>query len=127
MAEAALDASALLALILNEPGAEAARRAVPDGAVSAVTWTEVVQRLTQLGQEASWHRWRLQATGLDIVPFDTEDAHATAALRPPTRALGLSLADRACLALAGRLRVPAYTADRRWADLNLGVDIVVIR
>lgn len=62
-----------------------------------------------------------------LVPFDVADAEAAAELWRRTRHRGLSLADRACLALAARLRVPAVTADRAWTDLDVGVEIVSIR
>lgn len=127
MARGALDASALLALILGEPGGAAADAASDGGVVSAVNWSEVEQRLMDLGHDPHPQRVRLIAGGLTIHAFDLDDAHGTAVLRHPTRALGLSLADRACLALASRLGVPAYTADRRWAGLDLGIEIVVIR
>lgn len=65
--------------------------------------------------------------GLEIIPFSVADAELTAAWREPTRALGLSLADRACLALAHRAGRPALTADRSWSDLDLGVDVTLIR
>lgn len=72
-------------------------------------------------------RSRTQAYGIVIVPFDPGDAERTGDLHDSTRAAGLSLADRACLALAGRLGVPAVTADRAWADLDVGVEIVCVR
>ena len=69
----------------------------------------------------------LEPLRLNIVDFDQGLAYATAGLRRPTRHLGLSLGDRACLATALMLGVPAVTADRSWASLELGVDIKVIR
>ena len=62
----------------------------------------------------------------EIVPFDPAQALDTGLLRPPTRTRGLSLGDRACLALARARGLPAYTAERSWATLNLGVDIHLI-
>ncbi|MFZ1106612.1 MAG: PIN domain-containing protein [Hyphomicrobiaceae bacterium] len=64
---------------------------------------------------------------LAIVPFDEELARQTGALRPATRSLGLSLGDRACLALAQRERLPVLTADRSWAKLDLGIAITMVR
>lgn len=62
-----------------------------------------------------------------VVPYDNDLALRTGALRTATKALGLSLGDRACLALAQRLQVPAVTADRAWAKLAIGVAVEVIR
>jgi PIN domain nuclease of toxin-antitoxin system len=64
---------------------------------------------------------------LAVVPFDEELARQTGALRPATRSLGLSLGDRACLALAQREQLPILTADRIWAKLDLGIAIKVVR
>lgn len=65
--------------------------------------------------------------GVTVLPFDVEDAELAAGLRPLTIRAGLSLADRACLALAAKLKIPAITADRAWKKLDLSVEIVVIR
>ena len=65
--------------------------------------------------------------GVEIVPFDEPRAYDTASLRSLTRAKGLSLGDRACLALARERGVPAVTADRAWAALDLGIEIELIR
>lgn len=70
---------------------------------------------------------RLTATTLEIVPFTAEDAALAASLVPATRRLGLSLGDRACLALALARKIPAVTADRSWSHLQIGVEIRVIR
>lgn len=66
-------------------------------------------------------------TGIEIRPFDAEDARLAGELVGLTRKAGLSLADRACLALAGRLGVPAVTADRTWLSLDIGVEVIGIR
>lgn len=69
----------------------------------------------------------LDALGLEIVNFDTEFAYQTGFLRPLARSIGLSLGDRACLALAASLGVPALTCDRAWTTLNLAVTVNLIR
>jgi PIN domain nuclease of toxin-antitoxin system len=69
----------------------------------------------------------LGSVGLSIEPFDARDAEMTARLWRPTRSAGLSLADRACLALALRLEAPVLTTDRAWVGLDHGVDVQVIR
>ena len=62
-----------------------------------------------------------------VVPFDARQAIIASDLRPSTRHLGLSLGDRACLALANSLGAPVMTADRAWAALDVGISITVIR
>ena len=69
----------------------------------------------------------LEALGLALLPFTTEDAETSAKLWPETRALGLSLGDRACLALALRLSLPALTADQAWRQVEVGVEVQVVR
>lgn len=127
MAGAALDASALIALIRDETGGHAVRRVLRGSVASAVNWSEVAKRLLEIDRDPRAVRAIYEGSGMRILPFDARDAQATAVLGAPTRHLGLSLADRSCLALALRLGVPAYTADRRWADLDLGIEVVVIR
>jgi ribonuclease VapC len=127
-----LDASALLAFLLDERGAERVERALDAGAcISTLNWAETLARLVEGGGpvEATVTR-ALPATSsgpLVLLPFDDEQARETARLRPVTRALGLSLADRACLALGRLHRLPVLTADRAWRSLHLSVKIEVIR
>jgi PIN domain nuclease of toxin-antitoxin system len=122
-----VDASALLALLHAEPGAETVEEAVEHAAVSTVNWSEIYQRSLVRGVDVVGLRSDIEALGLDIVPFTVEDAEQAAELSPPTRHLGLSLGDRACLALALRLGVPALTADRSWLDVDVGVQVETIR
>ncbi len=112
-----LDASAVLALLGAEPGAEAVLAALPRATISAVNLCEVVAKLTERGVPASAIRAALEGLDLAPRPFDTEDAYAAGALRAETRALGLGFGDRACLALAARLGAEALTTDRAWTDL----------
>ncbi len=127
MASAILDASALLAHIGGEPGSDGVDALAGEALISAVNLAEVLSKLTERGlsqrdADGIVYRYRLE-----IVPFDEELARQTGALRPATRSLGLSLGDRACLALAQRERLPVLTADRSWAKLDLGVAIRVVR
>ncbi len=122
-----VDASALLAMLHAEPGAETVEKALEDGAISTVNWSEVQQRSLASGIDVDDLRGDMEALGLEIVPFTVEDAEQAAGLWSPTRHLGLSLGDRACLALARRLRLPALTADRAWVDLDLDVQVQPIR
>lgn len=121
-----LDASALLALLQDEPGAEVVEPRLDASIISAVNWSEVAQKSLDRGVEVGGLREDLGALGLEIVPFTTDDAEATAALRGSTAHLGLSLADRACLALAGRLRTEAFTTDRSWSGVG-SIPVRVIR
>ena len=122
-----LDASALLALLFGEPGAELVADAIAEGAaISAVNVGEVATLLGRYGHdpEAVLAPVREQVT---VEQFTYDDALAAGALYPRTSASGLSLADRACLALAQRLNATAVTADRAWANLKLGINIRLIR
>jgi ribonuclease VapC len=127
MSEAVLDASALVALVRSEPGSAMVEAAIEGAAVSTVTWSEVCKRLLAHAVEPRALRVRIGALGLELVPFDADDAEAAAALWPLTRHAGLSLADRACLALARRLGRRVLTADRAWLDLDVGVEVRLIR
>lgn len=128
MKQSILDASALLALLNQEHGSEQVAKAIADGAVmSAVNFSEVVAKLGYDGMtEAAIHE-SLDSLGLKIVEFDVSLAYQTGFLRPLTKRSGLSLGDRACLALAQHLNLPALTADKAWQGLSLGVTIQIIR
>ena len=123
----ALDASALLASVHQEPGAEVVREHLEDAVISAVNWAEVVQKALARGADVQRMRADIDALRVLIVPFDADAAEAAAGLWTETRGAGLSLADRCCLGLARRLGIPALTADRAWALLAINVDIRVIR
>ena len=133
--ESVLDASALLAYLQDEPGADLVEDALSVGCrMSAVNWAEVLSKTTDLGRGGTEIVAELTERGLlgqtlGIVPFGEEDAPGVAALRPRTRQLGLSLGDRACLALGQRLRLPVLTADGDWHQLaeELELEITVIR
>ena len=122
-----LDASALLALLNAEPGAGTVERALPEAVISAVNLSETVAKLTDIGVPEA-EAWQAAA---DLVPvvvdFDAEAARQCAKLRVATREHGLSFGDRACLALARRLRLPVLTADRAWRKLSLGIEIRYLR
>jgi PIN domain nuclease of toxin-antitoxin system len=120
-----LDASALLAVLFREVGFDDVP--LEGSAVSAVNWSEVVQVAARRGADVEGAGRTLVAEGAFVVPFTAAHAEAAAALWPATRAAGLSLADRACLALARSYGVPALTADRAWADLSTDVEVVVVR
>jgi PIN domain nuclease of toxin-antitoxin system len=128
MSEPVLDASALLAWLNGEPGTDPVAEALAAGAViSSVNLSEVVAKLADVGGVESEIREALTPLGLDVRTFDRDDAFEAGILRPATRKLGLSLGDRACLALGLRLAQPVMTADRSWANLEIGVEVVLIR
>lgn len=121
------DASVALALLWNEAGIEDAVQRRSHAVISAVNFAEVVSKLGDRGFAEKDAREIASGLGLPVMPFDTRLAMDTGLLRPATRHAGLSLGDRACLALARSLNAPVMTADRAWADLDLGVEIRLIR
>ncbi|HEV2068644.1 MAG TPA: type II toxin-antitoxin system VapC family toxin [Acidimicrobiales bacterium] len=124
-----LDASALLALLFDEPGGEMVERGLTASVISAVNLSEVMHKSLERGVGVESLRDDLEALGVDVLVFDGDAAEEAANLRAGTRAAGLSLGDRACLALARQLDLPAVTADRTWEGLELTnpVAVVVIR
>jgi ribonuclease VapC len=123
-----LDASALLALLYREPGAEAVEEVLDGAAVSAVNWSEVLQKLSRRGLDpASPVVAALQKLGLRVEPFTGADAQRAAELWEAGREIGLSVGDRACLALAHRLGAEALTADRVWEKADCGVVVRLVR
>ncbi len=122
-----LDASAILAFLHDEPGSEQVT-AVLDGAlVSAVNWAEVLQKALQQGADVHGMAAEFRKVGVIFEPFSTAQAEIAARLWEKTRHLGLSLADRACLALALDRKLPVITADRVWGHLDLAVDVQILR
>ena len=126
MAEVILDASALLALLHDEPGAQTVARHVPGACVSAVNLAEVVGKLAEAGMPGGEIRQVLNVLGLNIVQADEDLAFRAGLLRPPTRSLGLSLGDRFCLALGQRDGARILTSDQAWSRVA-GVDVEVVR
>ncbi len=127
MPETVIDASALLALLNAEPGADVVAEALPGGVISAVNLSEVVAKLCDAGMPEKTIHQALQPLGIEIVPFDEEQAYQAGLLRTSTQDMGISLGDRACLSLAKMLGVITLTADRAWAGLSVGATIKVIR
>lgn len=122
-----LDASALLALLFREPGAERVAASLEQAAISAVNLAEVLGRLIRDGRPLAEAVSRLAALGLEVVPLDAERAAAVAGLEPLARPAGLSLGDRCCLALALERGVPALTADGAWLRLAHHVRVELLR
>lgn len=122
-----LDSSALLCLLNRERGSQRVTEALEGAVISAVNFAEAVGKLRERGLSDAEVREVHASLPLDVRPFTEVQAFAAGALRPLTRALGLSLGDRACLALALELGGVALTADRDWAKLDIGVEIEVVR
>lgn len=124
-----LDASALLAYLHDEPGADKVDAIIGDSLISTVNWSEVVQKSLSRGVVTEGLREDIEVLGVSIKIFTLEDAECAARLWPIARAFGLSLGDRACLAFAIRKQAPVLTADRAWLNLasTLKIDIQNIR
>ncbi len=122
-----LDASAVLALLAEEPGADEVEALLDGSAMSAVNLAEVLQKSLQHGIDIEGLEYDLQGLGVELYPFDVAQARATAELWERSPRGGLSLGDRACLALAGGLGGVAVTTDRRWSALELDVRVRVVR
>src|ERR1700745_4218956 len=106
MASVVFDSSVVLAHINNEPGSERISHLFGDAVISAVNFAEVITKLAEWQVAMETIRSALSRYGLQIVVFDERLAERTGALRSKTKAFGLSLGDRACLALAEALRLP---------------------
>lgn len=122
-----LDASAILAFYFAEPGIEIVQKVMFGSLVSSVNYSEAISKALDRGRVLDNVVGSFTQMGLIVVPHDQPLALRTGALRLATRRLGLSIGDRACLALAERERLPVYTTDRAWRGLDLGVEIRLIR
>ena len=128
MSSVVLDASALLALLVGAIGNDVVADALQQGAcISAINLSEVVAKLADKGMPETEIHEALDALDIPVMDFDASLAYQCGLLRPNTRDAGLSLGDRACLALAMQLGIPALTADRAWETLDVGVTVHVIR
>jgi len=127
MSSVVLDSSALLAFIHGEPGGEDVAHLIGDAVMSSVNHAEVVTKLVGRTGSLAAARAILGFANVDVVDFDRPLAEEAGALVRHTRPAGLSLGDRACLALAVREGVPAVTADRIWSTLKLEAEIRLIR
>lgn len=124
---AVLDSSAVLAVFFAEPGAAEVSALLMGALLCTVNVAEVHERMLDHGAqtEEAWS-W-IGALGFEVCPFTELQARMAAELRAITRPFGLSLGDRACLALAIDREAKVYTTDRAWKNLSLGIEIEVIR
>jgi PIN domain nuclease of toxin-antitoxin system len=128
MARAVLDASAVMALLLDEPGADLVAGYAGDALISTINLQEVIKTL--LARDNPEKAVRLMLDEIDIEPraFRIEDAWATARLYAFTKTKGCGVGDRSCMALAIAEGLPAVTADRVWAELAIpGLEVIVAR
>ncbi len=123
----ALDASALLVFLLRERGHERVGQLLGEACMSTVNFSEVLGRFARAGQDVPLVAKKLLETPIELVEFSARQAAIAAALLPATQAEGLSLGDRACLALAQERQIRALTADKAWRRLDVGIEIEVIR
>ena len=122
-----LDASALLAYLQEEPGGEQVGAIIAQAVMSTVNWSEVTGKARDRGVDTLGLREDLASLGLSFEPFSADQAELAGQFRECTRRHGLSLGDRACLALGYDRGETVYTADRVWLHLDLGVDVEAIR
>lgn len=122
-----LDASALLAFLFRERGHRAVESVITDCCIGSVNMSEVLGRFSRDGHDPHAAFRKIKASPIEIVPFSGEHAVLAAALVPQTQSLGLSLGDRACLALSISRNCPALTADRVWSELDVPIDVIQIR
>ena len=127
MADVVLDASAILAVLNKETGAEEVWSHLPGAYISAVNAGEVTSKLVDGGKSAAEAGQSLERLGARVISFGEADIVPVARFRAETRSAGLSLGDRACLALAQRLEIPAVTADQQWRNVGTDVEIWLIR
>jgi PIN domain nuclease of toxin-antitoxin system len=121
------DASAVLAVLRGERGADAARARLGGALLSAVNFSECVAKLIDRGLYLDEARLMIESLGADVAPFSPAQALSAAVLRSRYRKRDLSFADCACLALAAETGRPALTGDRLWAELDHGVPVEVFR
>ena len=122
-----LDSSALLAYLQQEPGEQAVKQVLDQAVISTVNWAEVVGKAHAAHVDTVGLLQDLGTLGLSLLPFSAQQAELAGRLVEHTRPLGLSLGDRACIALAIDRGEKIYTADRIWSTLALGVAIETVR
>jgi ribonuclease VapC len=125
--ECVLDASALIALVNQERGAEKVRPLMPHAVISAVNFCETIQVLRRGGMPVEAVTAALTPLVSTPIPFDASLAYVAASIHERTREHGLSFGDCACLALALSRKMPAITAEREWDKFDVGVEVIKIR
>lgn len=124
---AILDASALLALLADEPAGELVAPLLDGAVISTVNWSEVLARYVDLGLKITGREAEIESLGVSLAPFTSRQTEIAAGLLPLTREAGLSLGDRACLALALDAGGRPVSAERAWGRIDVGLDVTLIR
>lgn len=127
MAEFVLDASALVAFLRNERGADKVEAVLTRSCISAVNLAETLGKMVEYGKPLEAVAYQVERLRIPVIPFDAEQARLAASPWQSTRSVGLSLGDRACLALALKTTLPALTTDSEWENCGLGVQVLKIR
>jgi ribonuclease VapC len=127
VAEAVLDASALIAFLRREPGAEKVADVLPRSCISAVNLAETLGKMVEHGKPLEATSYQVERLRIAVIPFDEEQARIAASLWKQTRSVGMSLGDRACISLALKTSLPAFTTEEAWGKSSLGIKLVKIR
>ena len=127
MPRVVFDSSVLIAILRQEPGSEVGERSLNEALISTVNLAEVATYLARNDVPPETIKEALAAFPIEVVPFDREQGLIAGCLYPACKSLGLSLGDRACLALAKSKSLPVLTADKAWLELEVGMSIQSIR
>lgn len=122
-----IDASALLAMLWNEDGAKIVEDNIENSILSSVNLAEIYSKMSDRNIDINQAKQLLESLGFGIFNFDSNQALLCAKLRINTKEFGLSLGDRACMALAIQENLPIITADRIWLKVDIGLKIISIR
>jgi ribonuclease VapC len=122
-----MDSSAVLAGIQGEPGADVVDAALAGSAISVINFAEVVSKLISRGLPEAAAVIAARRFGAELVDVDENQAAMAGAIHAAARLAGISMAEAFCLALAKQRGWPALTSDRVWKNLNLGVEVTLIR
>lgn len=122
-----LDASALMALLRDEPGADKVAAVLTGSVISTVNYSEILKKTIERGGEAAPVATFVKSLGITVVAFDEAQAVTSAELYPKTKQHGMSFADRACLALGVIRKLPVVTAERGMGKIRLPIKVQVIR
>ena len=124
---AVLDASALIAVVRRERGFEQVLPFVHDAVLGTVNLAEAIEVLGRFGNPSEFVVSVVEEYGIETAPYSEPHAVLAAELAVTTRGLGLSLGDRSCLAVAMDVGGVAVTANRAWGEVDLGIEVVLIR
>jgi ribonuclease VapC len=127
VAEAVLDASALIAFLRREPGADKVAEVLANSCISAVNLAETLGKMVEHGKPLEATSYQVERLRIAVIPFEEEQARIAASLWKQTRSVGMSLGDRACIALALKTSLPAFTTEAAWEKASLGIKLVKIR